>query len=136
MHAFASTAGGTRLRELRAARRFSQMELALRAGVSQRHLSCIETGRAHASREMLLALLEALDATLAERNDALLAAGDAPLYARRPLDAPERLASTVGELRFFTTFTTFGAPLDVTVASLRVEHLFPADAATRAALAN
>ncbi len=256
MYAMVSTAGGTRLRELRTARRLSQMELALRAGVSQRHLSCVETGRAQASREMLLALLEALDATLAERNDALLAAGYAPLYGRRALDAPEmqpvrtalahllrahdpapalvldaawnlvqandglqhlarllglsalpvdgslnllrttfapgglravylnadeicgemwrranrealqvpelrpllaelaphvalatasapsspllvaRLASSVGELRFFTTFTTFGAPLDVTVASLRVEHLFPADEATRAALAD
>jgi transcriptional regulator with XRE-family HTH domain len=254
MYAMASSAGGTRLRELRAARHLSQLELALRAGVSQRHLSCIETGRAQASREMLLALLEALDTTLVERNDALLAAGYAPLYGRRPLDAPEmqpiraalghllgahdpapalvldaawnvvqgndglqrlarllglgglpvdgslnllratfapgglrsrylngdeicdemwrranrealqvpelrpilaelapqvgaptttapaspllvaRLASSAGELRFFTAFTTFGAPLDVTVASLRVEHLFPADAATRAAL--
>jgi transcriptional regulator with XRE-family HTH domain len=250
-------AGGARLKELRAARRLSQMELALRAGVSQRHLSCIETGRAQPSREMLLTLLETLGATLAERDDALLAAGYAPLYGRRPLDAPElhavraalaqllgahdpapalvldatwnlvqandglqrlarllglgtlpvdgslnllratfgpgglrrlylnadevcgeiwrranrealhvpelrpllaelaphagpwapstgapaaplvvaRLASAAGELRFLSTFTTFGAPLDVTVASLRVEHLFPADAATRAALA-
>ncbi|MFO0451380.1 MAG: helix-turn-helix domain-containing protein [Pseudomonadota bacterium] len=259
MHAL-SKAGGTRLTELRTARRLSQLELAFRAGVSQRHLSCIETGRAQPSREMLLALLEALGATLVERNDALLAAGYAPVYGHRPLDAPElrpvraalehllkahdpapalvldatwnlvqsnqglqrlarllglgalpvdgslnllratfapggirglylnadeicgetwrrasrealhvpelrailaelaphaepfhvaapagaaasappvvtaRLASPVGELRFLSTFTTFGAPLDVTVASLRVEHLFPADAATWAAL--
>jgi len=47
-----------------------------------------------------------------------------------------RLASSRGELTFFSTFTTFGAPLDVTVAALRVEHLFPADAATRAAMGN
>jgi hypothetical protein len=207
---------------------------------------------------MLLALLDALDAPLAERNDALLAAGYAPAFAQRALDSPEmqpvraaighllaahdpapalvldaawnvlevnrgmrrlarllglpqsvldgplnmldatlapggfgklfvneeavrhdvwqralreaphvpelarrvaalqphapavpraeailqpaplllaRLASSRGELAFFSTFTTFGAPLDITVASLRVEHLFPADAATRAALA-
>ena len=56
---------------------------------------------------------------------------------RRNLFVLHRLfASSVGELRCFTAFTTFGAPLDVTVASLRVEHLFPADEATRAALAN
>lgn len=40
-----------------------------------------------------------------------------------------RLRSTAGELAFFSAFTTFGTPLDVTVASLRVEHFFPADAA-------
>ena len=248
---------GAALRELRRARRLSQLELSLRVGVSQRHLSWIETGRARPSREMLLALLDALDAPLPARNDALLAAGHAPAFAQRPLDAPEmqpvreavrhllaahdpapalvldaewnvveanrgtrhlarllgvdpaildglnmlestlrpgglgeafvnrdeirhdvwqralreashvpalarriaglrphapapsrqaalpyqgplllaRLASTQGELAFFSTFTTFGAPLDVTVASLRVEHLFPADDATRLALA-
>jgi len=43
--------------------------------------------------------------------------------------------STQGELRLFSMFSSFGAPLDVTLASLRIEHLFPADAATAAALA-
>ncbi len=253
----AAPIAGTHLRALRTARRLSQMELSMRAGVSQRHLSWIETGRARPSREMLLALLDALDAPLPERNDSLLAAGYAPAFAQRPLAAPEmqpvraavqhlldahdpapalvldaawnvvqvngglhrllallgvdpslldgspnmleltfapgglrtlfvnadevcqdvwsranreaahvpelarrierlrahapasapraalqhqaplllaRLASSRGELAFFSTFTTFGAPLDVTVASLRVEHLFPADARTREAL--
>lgn len=250
---------GPRLRALRDARRLSQMELSLRVGVSQRHLSWLETGRARPSREMLLALLDALDAPLTERNDALLAAGYAPAFAQRALDSAEmqpvraaighllvahdpapalvldaawnvlevnrgmrrllrllglapaildgplnmleatlapggfgelfvnreavrhdvwqralreaphvpelgrrvaallphappaphadailhpaplllaRLASDRGELAFFSTFTTFGAPLDVTVASLRVEHLFPADATTRDALSS
>jgi len=254
MNASAAPIAGTRLRALRAARRLSQMELSMRAGVSQRHLSWIETGRARPSREMLLALLDALDAPLPERNDSLLAAGYAPAFAQRSLAAPEmapvreavchlldahdpspamvldaawnvvqgnrgvrrlvallgadpamfdgpvnmleltfapgglggafvnadevrhdvwlratreaphvpelarrieqlrrhapaaarttalhhqaplllaRLASRRGELAFFSTFTTFGSPLDVTVASLRVEHLFPADARTR-----
>ncbi len=247
---------GTLLRRIRAGRRVSQLALSLRVGVSQRHLSCIETGRAHPSRDMLLALLDALDAPLSERNEALLAAGFAPAYGRRSLAQPdmapvrealrhllavhepapalvldgawtlleanrgaatlvallgfdpaalapgvnllqatlapgglhERLANPdevcatlwrraeaeavhvpelrpvlealrphaprlarapaaegpllltrfrgrAGELRFFSTFTTFGTPLDVTVASLRVEHLFPADETTRAALA-
>ena len=60
---------------LRKRRRVSQLELSLRTGVSQRHLSCIETGRARAGRETLIALLDALGATLEERNQALLAAG-------------------------------------------------------------
>lgn len=245
----------TTLAALRSQRRISQLELSLRVGVSQRHLSCIETGRARASRPMLLALLDALEAPLDERNQALLAAGYAPAYAERSLDQPEmapvraalthlleahdpapalvmdgawnllmankglrglmrllgvdpaaltrdfnllracllpgglrqlcvnelevcaalwqrasseahhvpalrplleelrphvpkalapqastpllhtRLQSAAGELSFFSAFTTFGTPLDVTLASLRVEHFFPADAATRAALA-
>lgn len=237
---------------LRSQRRISQMELGFRAGVSQRHLSCIETGRARPTRTTLLALLDALDAPLAERNAALLAAGLAPEFtqhglgdealapARQALEqllhapgaapalvldadwklvmanagalrllallelpmredhdllewmlgpeglrqrlineaevcaelihrvlreaayspslatrlhalragvpawdgVPERtpllftrLRSTAGELSLFSMFSSFGAPLDVTLASLRIEHLFPADAATAAALA-
>ncbi|QPF71586.1 helix-turn-helix transcriptional regulator [Roseateles sp. DAIF2] len=242
------------LAALRAQRRISQLELSLRVGVSQRHLSCIETGRSRASREMLIAVLDALEAPLDERNKVLLAAGYAPAYRETSLDDPEmapvraalthlleahdpapalvidgawnllmankglrglmrllgvdpallehdfnllraclqpgglrhlcanedevcaalwqrasseaqhvpalrplleelrphvprliapapvtplmhtRLRSSAGELALFSAFTTFGTPLDVTVASLRVEHFFPADAATRAAL--
>ncbi|WP_247661188.1 helix-turn-helix domain-containing protein [Ideonella alba] len=77
------------LTALRRERRVSQMELGLRAGVSQRHLSCIETGRARPTRATLLALLDALDAPLAERNAALLAAGLAPAYTQHALDAPQ-----------------------------------------------
>ena len=237
------------LAALRRHRRVSQLELGLRAGVSQRHLSWIETGRAQPTRATLLALLDALDAPLPERNATLLAAGLAPQYSALALDdpalapardalqqllhapgaapalvidaewnllmanagverllqllgmampaqanlldlllAPEgvrqfvinqaevsaevhqrahreaahvpalaarlaglpkpaavlatepapllltRLRSSVGELRLFSVFSTFGTPLDVTLASLRIEHLFPADAATAAAL--
>lgn len=244
---------------LRKSRRVSQLELSLRAGVSQRHLSCIETGRARAGRETLIALLDALGASLEERNQALLAAGYAPAHAERALDAPEmapvraaleqlihangaapalvldgdynvvmgnaglarllallglpaeamlaqplnllravfapgglrsmcvdeawlcnemwarasreaehlpRLRALLDELRptlqpwtasepagnlpvlafrlraadgrtlsFFSTVTSFGTPLDITLASLKVEHLFPTDDVTREALA-
>lgn len=244
---------------LRKSRRLSQLELSLRTGVSQRHLSCIETGRARAGRETLIALLDALGATLEERNQALLAAGYAPAHAERALDAPEmaparaaleqlihangaapalvldgeynvvmanaglarllallglpaeallsqplnllravfapgglrelcvdeawlcnemwaracreaqhlpRLQALLDDLRttlrpwaaveaaasnlpvlafrlraadgrvlsFFSTVTSFGTPLDITLASLKVEHLFPADEPTRQAL--
>lgn len=245
------------LPQLRRERRLSQLELSLRVGVSQRHLSCIETGRARPSREMLIALLDALDAPLPRRNETLLAAGYAPHYPRRSLDDPAmaeirqalhhlleahdpapalvldggwnlvmanrgmhrlmtllgvdpdvalrpgfnllraclapgglralcenedevcaalwsranheaahfpelkplieelrphvsarvapaahtpllhtRLRSSAGSLSLFSAFTSFGSPLDVTLASLRVEHFFPADAATRIALAD
>ncbi|MEW6204209.1 MAG: helix-turn-helix domain-containing protein [Pseudomonadota bacterium] len=245
---------GICLRDLRSRQKLSQLDLALRVGVSQRHLSCIETGKARASKDMLLALLEGLDAPLSERNEALVAAGYAPVFGNRPIDhrdmhtinevidlmltaqhaapamvldsewnlvkfnpsfvrllhllefdlaalqatpnvllaltAPGGLAtrllnpaevlgdvlrraqrealhvpslqamlqhipqsmfdakqpqsfnnptlvtrfkSTAGELRFISTFTSFGAPLDITAASLRIEHLFPADDVTRKA---
>jgi transcriptional regulator with XRE-family HTH domain len=230
----------------------SQLELGLRAGISQRHLSCIETGRAQPTRPTLLALLDALDAPLPDRNATLLAAGLAPAYSQHALDAPQlgpamdalqqllhapgsppalvldaewnlimanagvqrlldlldlplpegpvnlldwmlrpdglrrrllneaevcgevlhraareaqqvpalaarlqdtmqglpawpvpavqtpllltRLQSRVGELRLFSMFSSFGSPLDVTLASLRIEHLFAADAVTAEAL--
>lgn len=252
----APAGAGARLKALRGERRVSQLDLSLRVGVSQRHLSCVETGRSGASRDMLLALLDALEAPLAERNEVLLAAGFAPAYRQRPLSQPDmapvrealahllaahepapalvldetwtlvqanrgatallallgatppqgvavnmlraalepgpvrdalvnrdevsremwqraereaahlpalralveelrplaprpapgarrpdapilltHLRCPAGELRFFSTFTTFGAPLDVTLASLRVEHLFPADEATRRVMA-
>lgn len=237
------------LSTLRRERRVSQLELGLRAGVSQRHLSCIETGRSQPSRATLLALLDALEAPLDVRNQALLASGLAPQYSQHALDDPRlapardalhrllhapgaapalvidaewnllmanggvlrlldllglampaqpnllefllgpqglrpclineaevcgeilqrarreaahvpalaarlqslappdwapptdqspllltRLRSRAGDLALFSMFSSFGAPLDVTLASLRIEHLFPADAATTEAL--
>jgi transcriptional regulator with XRE-family HTH domain len=80
---------GTLLREWRRRRRLSQLDLALEAGVSARHLSFIETGRARPSREMVLRLAERLDVPLRDRNQLLLAAGFAPAYGERGLDAPE-----------------------------------------------
>ena len=253
-------AAGALLSGLRRSRHLSQLDLAMQAGVSQRHLSFVETGRARPSCAMLLVLLDALDAALDERNDTLLAAGFAPLFGTRALDHPEmalvretlarlldahepapalvldpqwnllqvntgartlfallgcalpagageinmlqaifavnglhtrllnaeqvcpalwhsaqrdagrnaalrkrleellpqvqpalrvlpssvnvaapvllsRFLSSAGELSFVSTFTSFGAPMDVTAASLCVEHLFPADDRTRATLA-
>lgn len=252
------------LQQARKARRLSQLELSLRVGVSQRHVSFVENGRARPSRELLMAWLQALDAPLAVRNAAMLQAGYAPAYSAAPLDDPSMaqaneamvellkahdpfpalvldahwnvlhinrgarwLAATLmpwaarlpegmplnlldmlahpdgytrhmvnlaevgpvalahlrdeasvhralapkveafadllrsrlgpqglhsgwpragapvlttrfgtvhGELAFFSMFTTFGTPQDITLASLRVEHMFPADEGTRAAL--
>jgi transcriptional regulator with XRE-family HTH domain len=75
------------LRDWRLRRRVSQMELALDAGVSARHLSFLETGRARPSAGMLIALAERLDVPLRERNQWLVAAGLAPRYSEESLDS-------------------------------------------------
>ena len=77
------------LKTWRAKRRMSQLELALSSGVSQRHVSFLESGRAKPSRGMLLQLSETLEVPLRERNDWLTAAGFAPLFRARPLDDPQ-----------------------------------------------
>jgi transcriptional regulator with XRE-family HTH domain len=255
------------LQQVRKARRLSQLELSMRVGVSQRHVSFVESGRAKPSRTLLMTWLQALDAPLVVRNVAMLQAGYAPAYSAAPLgdatllqaneallqllrahdpmpamviDAqwnvlhrnrgaawlaetlmpwaapmfddtqttvfnlldllvhPEgftrmmsnlheigpivlshlrsdataqptlvpkveafadllhkrigaqhihmtshrptapvlttRFATAQGKLAFFSMFTTFGTPQDITLASLRVEHMFAADEATRAVL--
>ncbi len=252
------------LQQARKLRRLSQLELALRLGISQRHVSFVETGRARPSRPLLLVWLAALDAPLVVRNAALLQAGYAPAYGAATLEDPAlrqahdallhllhshdpmpalvidahwnlllanrgarwlaatlmpwtaaapagtplnlfdllvhpegftksmlnldetgpamlahlreaaaaqprlrsrvdmfaallrdrigtlalntgqprpmapvmttRFASPRGELAFFSMFTTFGTPQDITLASLQVEHMFAADEATRAIL--
>ncbi|MCK1791042.1 helix-turn-helix domain-containing protein [Pseudomonas violetae] len=239
------TAAGEHLRRLRQQAGLSQLDLSLLVGVSQRHLSCVETGRAKASPGTLHALLTALDVPLDHCNAVFVAAGYAPRYVASALDAPAleivraaidhilqannpapaivissnwditaanasagllfemagvsgdgesrfnlldtllrpgglgdclvnaqeiraiawqraareatnnpdlarllqdlaapteipldappspliltRVRTENGELRFLSTFTTFGMPLDITVASLRIEHLIPAD---------
>ena len=79
---------GPLLRRWREARHLSQLELALEAEVSSRHISFLETGRAAPSREMLLTLSNVLDVPLRERNLLLLAAGYAPVYRESSLDDP------------------------------------------------
>lgn len=239
---------GEHLRRLRQQAGLSQLDLSLIAGISQRHLSCVETGRAKVGPSTLHAILSALDVPLERCNEVFLAAGFAPRYVASSLDAqpmemvhgainhilhahnpapaivlasnwdiiaanasasvlfgilglPEgsessfnllatllapgglgdhlinaaevrmvawqrasreananadlayrlqglpcpsgqsvdidsspvvltRVRSAQGELKFLSTFTTFGMPLDITVESLRIEHLIPADAHT------
>jgi transcriptional regulator with XRE-family HTH domain len=83
---------GPLLREWRQRRHLSQLELALEAEISTRHLSFVETGRARPSRELLLHLAQLLEMPLRERNVLLVSAGFAPLFAERALDAPELAA--------------------------------------------
>jgi transcriptional regulator with XRE-family HTH domain len=240
-----SSCAGALLRQLRRQAKLSQLDLALITGVSQRHLSCLETGRAKPSPGTLHTLLTALETPLEQCNRVFLAAGFAPRYRATPLAAPAmnaireavshvlhannpapaillgsqwqvlaanastallfnlvglpadasaginllttllqpgglgdhlinadeirrlawqratrealdnpelaallaglptpagaelpetlpplvltRVRSTQGELSFLSTFTTFGMPQDITLTSLRIEHLIPAD---------
>ena len=245
----APASAGPQLRLLRRQAGLSQLDLALVAGISQRHLSCIETGRARPGPGTLHNLLMALEVPLEQCNSLFLAAGHAPRYETTPLASPAmdavreaithvlhannpapaivlgshwqvlaanastrvlfdlvglpadaaqglnllttllqpgglgdhlinpeeirsiawqratrealdnptlasllqtlvappvppvmgnglpplvltRIATPHGELNFMSTFTTFGMPLDITVTSLRIEHLIPADANT------
>ena len=79
---------GDYLREWRQRRRMSQLDLALEADISTRHLSFLETGRSQPSREMVLLLAEKLDMPLRERNIMLVSAGYAPVYSERSLEDP------------------------------------------------
>jgi transcriptional regulator with XRE-family HTH domain len=83
---------GDLLREWRQRRRMTQLDLALEAEISTRHLSFIETGRAQPSREMLLRLAEQVQLPLRERNALLVAGGFAPAF-------PERAARRSGPAR-------------------------------------
>src|SRR5215470_19077301 len=76
---------GVLLRRWRERRRMTQADLAFAANSSTRHLSCLETGRAQPSREMVMRLCEELEVPLRDRNALMLAAGFAPAFAERPL---------------------------------------------------
>jgi transcriptional regulator with XRE-family HTH domain len=90
---------GRILREWRSVRAMSQLDLALRAGFSARHLSFVETGRTQPSRQALLAIAEALQMPLRERNRLLEAAGYAHIYRETPLGA-EEMTHIRGVLQF------------------------------------
>ena len=76
------------LRDRRTRRHLSQLDLALRAGTTQRYLSFIESGRSVPGRNMVVRLAESLELPLRDRNELLLAAGYAPAYPESPLDDP------------------------------------------------
>jgi transcriptional regulator with XRE-family HTH domain len=109
-----TTTFGIQLRRRRHSLGLSQLQLAADAGVSPRHLSFIETGRARPSRQMVLRLAERLRVPLRDRNQLLLAAGFAPAYQRRDLHAPE-----------------LGAVHNAAVLVLRSHEPFPAVALDR-----
>jgi transcriptional regulator with XRE-family HTH domain len=87
-----TTHAGDLLREWRQRRRLSQLDLAIAANVSSRHLSFVETGRSKPTSAMILHLAEHLDVPLRDRNVLLLAGGYAPAYPERGLAEPELTA--------------------------------------------
>jgi transcriptional regulator with XRE-family HTH domain len=97
---------GTLLRDWRKRRHLSQLDLALEAGVSSRHLSFVETGRSRPSAELVMHLAEQLDVPLRERNGLLLAAG----YAPRTASATSRIPRWVRSARRWTASSPATSP--------------------------
>lgn len=107
------------------------MDLALETGVSTRHLSFVETGRARPSPELVLALAARLDVPLRERNTMLLAAGYAPRYPERSLDDPSMARARGALQRLLDTHDPYpGVVIDrrwnVLLANRAVDRLLSA----------
>src|SRR2546423_1291282 len=143
--ASASLDVGSLLRTWRERRRLTQLEVALDAGISARHLSFVETGRSKPGRAMLLGVTERLLIPYRERNQIPPAAGSCPAVPRRsPAGEREIEAADVlgpvrmqapggGEWSFFGMFASFDTPFEVTSSELALELLFPADQITQRA---
>lgn len=116
---------GVALRTWRRRRRLSQLDLAIRADVSARHVSFIETGRAAPSRAMVLRLADVLDVPTRERNQLLMAAGLAPAYPERRLDDPDLAAVRDGVERVLAAYEPYPC-----VAVDRCWNILSANAAT------
>lgn len=86
-HQIRDTAG-TMLRYWREVRGMPQLELAMDTGITQKHVSFVETGRSMPRRQMIIDISDALQIPLRERNAIFVAAGYAPIYRDAPLDAP------------------------------------------------
>ena len=100
---------GEHLRAWRQRRRLSQLDLAVEADISTRHLSYVETGRANPSREMVLRLTARLEVPLRERNAFLVAAGYAPMYRETRLDEPAMAAAKQAVEMILTSHEPFPA---------------------------
>ncbi|WP_189980473.1 helix-turn-helix domain-containing protein [Streptomyces capoamus] len=100
---------GPLLRAWRERQRLSQLELALRADSSARHISFVETGRSRPSEEMVLRLAEQLQVPVRERNSLLLAAGYAPRFPETPLDDPALDALREGLERLIRCYEPYPA---------------------------
>ena len=119
---------GPLLRTWRIRRRFSQLELSGRSHVSTRHLSRVETGRAHPTSEMVVHLADHLDVPLRERNRLLLAAGYAPRYQDEQLDQPAVAVVMEGLRHLLDAHLPYPALLldtywDIVDANTATEHL-------------
>ena len=84
----AANQAGIILRQWRGSRGKTQLDLSFDSGISQKHISFVESGRSTPSRQTLLDLAQALEIPLREQNELLLAAGYAPIYAESAIEAP------------------------------------------------
>lgn len=139
---------GELIRDWRRRRRLSQLDLAVEAEVSTRHLSFVETGRSRPSRELVLHLAKYLDVPLRERNHLLLAAGFAPAYTQTPLEAEEMSAVREAIDKLLTSHEPYPAvivdgrwnvvstnrPMDALLEGVAPELLRPPANALRVAL--
>ncbi|MFC7625151.1 helix-turn-helix domain-containing protein [Microlunatus sp. GCM10028923] len=100
---------GWLLREWRHRRGLSQLDLALAADVSARHVSLVETGRSNPSADMVLRLAAELEVPLRDRNRLLVAAGYAPRYRQRPLAGPALAAARDAVTRVLTAHEPYPA---------------------------
>jgi len=103
------TTAGDMLRAWRRRRRLSQLDLALGAEISSRHLSFVETGRSAPSRQVLMRLAEELALPLRSRNALLVAAGYAAVHPERPLDAPDMAPAREAVARILEAHEPFPA---------------------------
>ena len=122
---------GSLIRRSRQRRRMSQLELSERAGTSARHLSCVETGRAIPSREMVLRLAGALEVSLRETNQMLLGAGLAPAYPDARVDRVARgalleLLDGVLEAHLPNPALVLDAEFDVVATNAAVDRMLGA----------
>jgi transcriptional regulator with XRE-family HTH domain len=105
----AANQAGIILRQWRSSRGKTQLDLSFDAGISQKHISFVESGRSTPSRQTLLDLAQALEIPLREQNTLLLAAGYAPVYSQDPLDAPAMTSITKALMRLLRQHEPFPA---------------------------
>ncbi len=132
---------GELLRYWRRVRRRSQMELSLDCDTSSRHLSCVETGRAYPSRQLLLRICNVLEIPLRARNTILIAGGYAPYYQETGLSDPEMKEARIVLERILTLHEPYPAMLvdrcwDIVLCNTSFKRLVKAFANNYAALEN
>ncbi len=139
MAAIKKSSTGELVRYWRRVRRYSQMELSLDCDTSSRHLSCVETGRAYPSRQLLLRICTALDIPLRARNTILIAGGYAPYYRDTGLSDPEMQEARLVLEKILSLHEPYPAMLvdrnwDIVICNTPFKRLVKAFAADYAAL--
>jgi transcriptional regulator with XRE-family HTH domain len=141
MAAIKKSSTGELLRYWRRVRRYSQMDLSLECDTSSRHLSCVETGRAYPSRQLLLRICNVLEIPLRARNTILIAGGYAPFYQETGLSDPEMKEARVVLERILTLHEPYPAMLvdrcwDIVLCNTAFKRLVKAFANNYAVLEN